>query len=191
MNMDSTSQAFFEAKYQESADPWSFASSPAELFRYDCTIHSLVNRRYRKAFEPACSVGVLTKRLSYICDEVLAFDVSQTAVTRAKERCAGLSNVEFRCGSVNDLVPDSKVDLIILSEVGYYFSSNEWSLLLKRLLRGVDPGCTVLAVHWLGSSEDHYISGDEVHRLLLCNNLLMLEHEERHEQFRLDRLVRA
>ena len=195
MSFACTSREFFEAKYQDNPDPWSFASAPAELFRYRCIVEALSERRYRAAFEPGCSVGVLTERLAPLCDRIVAFDLSETAANAARTRCAHLPQVEVRCASLDDLVPGSETDLLLLSEVGYYYSSAEWEHLLTRLLRGVVPGCTVLAAHWLGSSADHRIGGDEVHRVVRASHLLHLEHEERHDgemgRFRLDRLVRV
>lgn len=191
MISDRTSSAFFEAKYKEREDPWEFASSPDELFRYDRTLNAINHRRYRRAFEPACSVGVLTARLAGICERVSAFDVSETAASRAAERCAGMVNVEVRCASLADTLPARDVDLLLLSEVGYYFEAEDWERLLNTLLSCVQRGCTVLAVHWLGSSEDHCMSGDEVHSLLRAHHSLQLEHEERYPNFRLDRFVRV
>ena len=190
MTLSPTSREFFEAKYRDDPDPWHFASAPAELFRYGRIVESLSHRRYRQAFEPACSVGVLTERIAPLCDRVLAFDLSQTASDAARSRCAHLSNVDIRCASLDDLLPAPETDLLLLSEVGYYYSAAAWEHLLARLLQAVLPGTTVLAAHWLGHSNDHRIGGDEVHRIVRASPLLHLDHEERHEHFRLDLLVR-
>jgi len=105
MNPSPTSADFFEAKYQANPDPWDFASSATELFRYDTTIAALGSRRYRHAFEPACSLGVLTARLATVCDRVSAFDFSPTAAAQAADRCAALPNVDIRCASIADAIP--------------------------------------------------------------------------------------
>ncbi len=181
-----TTQEFFEAKYRAEDDPWKFASSERELARYDAVIAALGDRRFRHGLEPACSVGVLTAKLAPLCDRLSAFDLSPTAVERAAERCADLPQVEVRCASLSDLVPDSSVDLVVLSEIGYYFTSEDWTQILGRLLSGLSVGCTVVGVHWLGVSEDHITSGDEVHTTLRANGRLRLLHEERRDTFRLD-----
>ena len=187
MSSSTTSQQFFEAKYAADQDPWNFASSPSELARYDAILSALAGRTYQHAFEPACSVGVLTARLATISARVSAFDLSPTAVARANERCASLPHVDIRCATIADTLPDESVDLLVLSEVGYYFTRDEWTGLLSRLLPSCPDGCTVLAAHWLGSSPDHRVSGDEVHEILRASPLLQLSREERHETFRLDR----
>ena len=44
--------------------------------------------RFRRAFEPGCSTGVLTAELAARCDEVVALDVAAPAVERARSRTA-------------------------------------------------------------------------------------------------------
>ncbi len=181
-----TSPEFFEAKYRADADPWKFASSASELARYGAVIAALAGGRFRHGLEPACSVGVLTRMLAPLCDRLEAFDLSPTAVARAAERCADLPQVEVRCASLLDLVPDPTVDLLMLSEIGYYFTTEDWARILGQLVAPLSPGCRVVGVHWLGTSEDHITGGDEVHATLHANSRLRLLHEERHNTFRLD-----
>ena len=185
-----SSPAFFEAKYQKKTDPWSFSSKPSELFRYDRVIAALAHRRYVSAFEPGCSIGVLTERLATLCDYVHGLDFSATAAARARERCAHLPNVEVECASIPDVLPGAATDLLVLSEIGYYLPIAEWTALAEAMIEPLRSGATILAAHWLGYSEDHTLSGDEVHAALLALPSLSLERSERHPTFRLDRLVR-
>lgn len=187
-----TSKDFFEKKYQESADPWNFASSEYELGRYRATLEALGDRRFERAFEPGCSIGVLTNQLAKVCGQVVAMDLSETAVSLARARCEQLGNVEFGVGSVADVQLTGKFDLVVLSEIGYYFREDElqaWSL---RVLGSLQPGGSAVAVHWLGVSRDHIRSGDDVHQTLrtVAEELgLQLDYERRAEGFRLDRWV--
>ena len=82
MTTNTTSQEFFEAKYRENNDPWAFASNAYEQKRYSEILRALDHRRYRRGFEPGCSIGVLTARLASICEHVDAIDISPTAVRR-------------------------------------------------------------------------------------------------------------
>ena len=186
-----TSSEFFEAKYRAAADPWNFAGSPYELERYAATIAALARRRYHRGFEPGCSVGVLTERLAGLCDEVDAVDFSPSAIAQARERCRGLENVHLACASLPELLPVRGFDLIVLSEIGYYFATEEWTRIAESLTEEMPVGGTLLAVHWLGSSPDHRISGDEVHAVLSVKPRLRLEAAERHAGFRLDRWERV
>ncbi len=190
MSLPQSSPEFFEEMYRNNPDPWNFAKSDYELGRYGIIVRALAGRRYAKAYEPGCSVGVLTEKLSGICDELLAIDFSRTAVEQARARCADKPNVEVRCASVFDVLPETGLDLLVLSEIGYYFSPREWVSLLHLLVDRVRPGGTVLAAHWLGHSIDHTSLGDQVHQVVRAHPSLRLEHEERPKGFRLDRLVR-
>lgn len=160
------SQAAFEAKYRQSQDPWNFAGSPYERDRYQVTLRSLMRRHYRRAFEPACSVGELTAGLATRCGEVLAIDIAPSAVERARERCAHLSNVAISCADLGAQCPAGPFDLIVFSELGYYFSRSKLKQVAQTLSASLDMGGELIAVHWLGDSEDHRLHGDEVHSVL-------------------------
>jgi predicted TPR repeat methyltransferase len=181
---------FFEAKYQERPDPWDFAGSRYELARYDAIVAALNHRRYRNAIETGCSIGVLTERLATLCDHVLAFDFSPAAAAQASDRCSHLPGVQIECATFEDHLPASGFDLIVLSEIGYYFTLADWHHLTARIVDSMAPGTTLLAEHWLGQSADHVIGGDVVHDILRLHPRLALQHSERHEAFRLDRWER-
>jgi hypothetical protein len=57
MTTNTTTQGFFEAKYRENSDPWAFASNDYEQNRYSEILYALDGRRYRRAFEPGCSIA--------------------------------------------------------------------------------------------------------------------------------------
>ena len=190
MTLDTVSQAFFERKYREESDPWAFASSAYEQSRYAAVVQALSHRRYRRAFEPGCSIGVLTARLASLCDRVHAMDISPTAVEHARERCIGLSNVDIVCGAVPHLIPGGGFDLIVLSEIGYYLEEKQLRTFGNELAGRLTKSGILLAAHWLGASEDHLLSGDRVHEILGSLDGLRHEHAERHAGFRLDRWTR-
>jgi hypothetical protein len=190
MNKNTTSPAFFDAIYERNPDPWGFASSSYELGRYDCILRALPQSRYKRAFEPGCSIGVLTERLASICDDVEAMEISCVAVERARQRCSTQTNVHIVCASMPDQMPPGEFDLIVFSEIGYYFVESQLASLIDRLISQMALGGTFLAAHWLGSSPDHLLNGDQVHQVISNIKGLSLEHTERHADFRLDRWVR-
>lgn len=187
--MLTTSEEFFEQKYRTQDDPWNFAHAAYEQARYDSVIACLGPKSYHRAFEPGCSVGVLTERLAKLCLQVEACEISQTAVQRAQRRCASLPNVHIWHGSIRDAEPQG-CDLLVLCEIGYYFTENEWFHIAMRLTDALCPSATVLACHWLGTSEDHLVHGDVVHQTLQILPGLEHEYAERHANFRLDRWTR-
>ena len=112
---DASSEQFFEQKYAAEADPWAFATSDYERERYRTILRVLGDRRYKRAFEPGCSIGILTRDLADLCDRVEAIDISSSAVARAQERCFGLETVNIAQGKLPDAVPSGSFDLIVLS----------------------------------------------------------------------------
>jgi len=190
MTPTTTSQEFFEVKYRQNADPWGFASSSSELERYRATAAALTQRRYRRAFEPGCSIGVLTRHLASICDQVEAMDIAPSAVSSARERCKDLSNVAVVCGALPEVIPEGSFDLIVLSEIGYYFYEQQLRSLANSLVERLSRPGILLAVHWLGSSDDHRMHGDRVHTILGSLAGLVPDRSEVHTGFRLDRWAR-
>jgi SAM-dependent methyltransferase len=177
----------FESRYRRSPDPWHFSTSAYELARYQLTLAALPRDHYSRAFEPGCSIGELTARLAPRCGHLLASDISPTSVDLARQRCASFHNVHIECADVRDAVLQSQPDLIVLSELAYYFDCDELARLAARLGETLCNGGTLIAVHWLGSSPDHVLHGDEVHEIL--QRELPLHHvlSQRHDGFRLDR----
>ncbi len=186
-----SSPSFFEAKYEREADPWGFASDSYELQRYAAILRALGGRRYRHAYEPGCSIGVLTEKLSERADRVDAFDFSPSASALAKQRCANLPNVHIRCAAMPEPEPVSGYDLLVLSEIGYYFDASTWAGMVSEMVESMKVGGTILLAHWLGHSEDHRLEGDTVHELVLSLPRLRVEHAERTPLFRLERLERV
>jgi SAM-dependent methyltransferase len=195
MTLDPSSQEFFEAKYAASADPWNFAESAYERARYDKTIEALGDRRYSRAFEPGCSVGALTARLARHCAQVEAIDISSSAIQIARERCQGIPNVHFVQGRLPEMIPPGKFDLIVFSEIGYYFDVDELDVILCSLTTHLPRDAVFLAVHWLGNSADHRISGDTVHQRIhqlphLKHSFTFRHEASANECYCLDRWIR-
>lgn len=190
MSIDPTSESFFEEKYRGAADPWRFASNPYELNRYDAIVAALIGRRYRRAFEPGCSIGVLTERLAALCDSLAAIDISITAVHRARQRCRQLPNLAISHGTLPDAIPSGTFDLVVLSEIGYYFEPAVLNHIAERLVAQLSAGGVLLAAHWLGDSADHRISGDQVHDIIGGVPELVPIASQCYEKFRIDRWTR-
>jgi protein-L-isoaspartate O-methyltransferase len=186
MSEDTASQAFFEAKYRQNGDPWDFATSAYEQTRYSAILSSLGDRRFRRAFEPGCSIGVLTQCLAGKCGQVEAIEISSTAAGRAQERCRLLSNVNVRQGSLPSDIPGETFDLILFSEIGYYFQPATLTALVTQLAHRLEAGGVLLAAHWLGVSADHQLGGDQVHDLLSTIPGLRASFAQRHSAFRIN-----
>jgi SAM-dependent methyltransferase len=189
------SAADFEARYRQSEDPWDFAHSPYERARYQATVAALTRASYRRAFEPACSVGELTAKLAPLCGELIATDIAPSAVERARQRCRAWTNVQVSRADLAAGSPPGPFDLIVFSELGYYFDAATLMHIARDLEDKLAPGGELVAVHWLGYSADHVMHGDAVHQLLReCLSLERIKGARhagsRHAGFRIDSWVR-
>jgi SAM-dependent methyltransferase len=180
------SQAFFESRYQAADDPWGFATSAYEQDRYHATLSALSKTRYRRTYEPGCSVGVLTAALAQRSDEVVACDISPTAVMKAQARCAACDNVTIDVQDAAKVAAIGQFDLIVFSELGYYFSVKSLHALAGELLTRLRADGEFIAVHWLGNSGDHLLTGDLVHEVLASSLGLEPIVHSRHAGFRID-----
>jgi len=181
----------FEARYRGRRDPWSFEDSAYELNRYRTIITSLRMAAYGTVYEPGCSIGVLTHQLGGMAKRVIACDFAPTAVEQAKLRCADQPNVEVICADLRTFAPDMELDLIVFSEIGYYFSAEELSRMAGELAARLVPDGEFMAAHGLGDSPDHILHGDRVHEILSRNLSLCPFRSERHSGFRLDSWIKS
>ena len=184
--------AYFDQVYQANRDPWNFETSPYEQAKYAATLAVLPRPHYPAAFEIGCSLGVLTAQLAPRCGHLLAVDVSEAALAQARTRCADLPQVALRLMRVPEEFPGQPFDLILLSEVGYYWSPADLARAADQLITGLLPGGQLLLVHWTAPVHDYPLTGDDVHEFFLAkttnNGPLRHLDGQRHEQYRLDLL---
>ncbi len=84
---------YFDAMYTAAPDPWSLRTRWYEARKYAISTAMLPRQRYRDAFEPGCSVGVLTGMLAPRCDRLLSCDMAAAAVRAAAAHTARFANV--------------------------------------------------------------------------------------------------
>ena len=183
---------YFDQVYQANRDPWDFETSPYERNKYAATLAALPREYYAAAFEIGCSLGVLTAQLAPRCGNLLAVDVSEAALTQARTRCANLPQVELRLMRVPAEFPTRQFDLILLSEVGYYWSAADLARAGTQLLNSLRPGGQLLLVHWTPPVHDYPLTGDDVHEFFLAQTTeagpLRYLTGQRHPTYRLDLL---
>ena len=158
--------SYFDGMYADSPDPWGFTSRWYEGRKYAITVAMLPKARCRDAFEPGCSIGVLSDLLAPRCEHLLCCDIVPAAVKAAAERTANHGNVEVQLRAVPREWPEGQFDLIILSEILYYFAGSDLGQVLDLAVGALRPGAALLAVHWRHPVAEHPRSGDEVHAAL-------------------------
>lgn len=183
---------YFDHVYQANRDPWNFETSLYEREKYATTLAALPRSYYQEAFEIGCSLGVLTAQLAPRCAHLLAVDVSEAALEQARTRCAGLPQVDIKLLRVPEEFPAQQFDLILLSEVGYYWSHEDLARATDQLIAGLLSGGQLLLVHWTPPVHDYPLTGDDVHEFFLKkaadDGLLRHLTGQRHSTYRLDLL---
>lgn len=196
----STPASVFDRLYQKNADPWNYTTSRYEQTKYRISLAALFKERYASALEIGCSIGVMTNMLASRCDALLAVDHSQVALEHARERCKRHEHVAFACLSIPREFPTNMYDLIVLSEVGYYWSREDLALAHTAITGHLSPQGHLLLVHWLvhweGTRPVHPLTADEVHGKFFqaCDPpltpVLHLRAEMDGNRYRLDLFVR-
>lgn len=180
-------RGYFEYLYSRSRDPWEYTTRGYEAAKYRRTIDAIRGRTFSRALEVGCSIGVFTKMLASYCEKVVAVDISALAVQRARQRLAGFSHVTVQRRTLPERLPHGPFDLIVCSEVLYYWNRRLLLNALRAFEAALTPQGTLLAVHGRFASLTCPLTGDEVHDMLhqhctLDNSLSVI-----HARYRMDR----
>ncbi|WP_433874199.1 PIG-L family deacetylase [Sinomonas atrocyanea] len=173
--------ATFDAVHASSPDPWHFTTSWYEQRKRAVTLSALPDRRYRRALEVGCSIGVLTAELAERADEVVATDISQIALDHAASRLREVQNIRWERLTLPGEWPEGRFDLIVASEVGYYFGDAELDEFVRRCLASLTDDGALVACHWLGPIDGWPLTGEDVHERLRADDGLetLVQHRER------------
>lgn len=189
---ESLGRDYFDALYARTSDPWGLATRDYERAKYADTLAALEGRRFRRAVEIGCAIGELTAVLAPACDDLLGVDIAEAALEQARRRNAGSPHVRFARLALPGEQPEGRFDLIVLSEVLYYFSRADLARVAAWAEDALTPDGAVLMVHWLGETPDYPLTGDEAVEafLALTQPALTTDRRWRRESYRLDRLAR-
>ena len=187
----SVSLDYFTGLYEAKTDPWDLATKWHDQRKYAVTVASLPRERYRRCYEPGCSIGLLTWMLAPRCDEILAVDSVDEAVAAAREVVAGFPHVRVERASLPAELPDGTFDLIVLGDLLYYLDAADLEILLDGLTGRLDAGGDVVSVHFRDRQNPGGYDGFNVHAAL--TGRAGLEHLVHHEDewFLLDVLRRT
>jgi SAM-dependent methyltransferase len=183
--------SYFDAMYAASPDPWGFETRWYEQRKYALTLAMLPAERYQDAFEPGCSIGVLSQLLAGRCERLLSCDMAEAAVREARRRLGGHRQVRVEQRAVPARWPAGSFDLIVFSEFLYYFSDRDLHRVVELGERALRPGGTLLAVHWRHPVAEYPQGGDTVHRVLGERPGLVRLASHREPDFLADVLIRT
>lgn len=185
-------QVYFDTLYAGDPDPWGFRTRSYEAEKYADTVAALEGRRFARAVEVGCSIGELTARLAPLCDDLLGLDIAEAPLKLARARNAAFPQVRFAQMTLPQARPPGRFDLIVLSEVLYYFDLGALVQVAGWACEAMAPGGEVLLVHWLGETPDYPLTGDEaVEGFLTAAPELTTRRRWRRAQYRMDLLRRA
>lgn len=179
---------FFDRFYTGRADPWGFETRWYEERKRGVLLASLPRPRFRSGLELGCSTGVLTAGLAERCDRMTGVDVAEAPLAAARRRLG--PDVELlRLDTPHDW-PDGAFDLVVLSEVLYYYGREDLDRTLDRVLGSLTEDGVVVACHWRHDVPEYPLGGDEVaERVRARPELGVVAHHEE-EDFVLDVLAR-
>lgn len=103
--------SYFDGMYGDSDDPWGFRTRWYEARKRQLTLACLQSERYGTAFEPGCSIGVLSAELAARADRMMVTDVSARALDQARRVVPG--HVEVRTGRMPQDWPAGRFDLVV------------------------------------------------------------------------------
>jgi peptidoglycan/xylan/chitin deacetylase (PgdA/CDA1 family)/GT2 family glycosyltransferase len=140
-------------------DPWNYTSS-YEAEKYALTLSLLPATRMGEALELACAEGHFTAMLAPRVERLVATDIAQRALERARARLGAPGGVEFRqLDLVTDALPGS-FDLIVCSEVLYYLQDREQlRSVIQKMRNALRPGGWILTAHAFVLTDDPGVTG--------------------------------
>ena len=138
----------FVGMYEAKTDPWDNATKWSDQRKYAVTMASLPCPRYRRAYEPGCAVGLLTRLLAPRCDELLAVDAVPEAVRQAASEVSEFPHVTVEQAILPADLPSGTFDLIVVGDLLYYLSADDLAALLDGLLDRLEPDGEIVAMHY-------------------------------------------
>lgn len=176
----SVGREYFDDMYARHEDPWGFDSRWYEERKRAVLLAALPRRTYRSTLEAGCSTGALTAHLADRSDRVLAVDLAPAALDRARARLAGRDNVEFRLATLPAAWPEGEFELVVVSEVAYYWAGADLDRGLTAAVASLSTDGHLVACHWRHPVAEYPRTGDEVHDALAARSELvrLARHEE-------------
>lgn len=154
-DLQQKAETFFENVWQR-GDPWEFETSEFERTKYARQLALLGGRRYTRALELGCGAGAFTRFLAGHADQVVALDISPTAIARAGTLEVGRAVADFRVANIMeyDLGAEGPWDLVVLSDticyLGWLYSFFEIGWFASQIFAATCDGGHLLLANTLG-----------------------------------------
>ncbi|RJP72998.1 MAG: glycosyltransferase [Ignavibacteriales bacterium] len=140
-------KSYFENLFLQKEDPWNYTSE-YERIKYEQTLSLLPEREIETALEIGCAEGTFTKMLAPKVKNLVASDISPTAIERSEQYCSDQNNIRFTLLDVYKENIPGRFDVIICSEVLYYLDGvKELSIVAKKIADALNPNGVLIMAH--------------------------------------------
>lgn len=186
-----TQPDFFDTFYDSGVDPFGFDVNPNEQLKFRRTLEVCGEGSFGRVLEIGCAIGSFTELIAPRATDVLAIDVSASAIKQAAQRLSQQSHVRLETRNLPAEFPDGRFDLVIASDVLYYLPVEDLLICLGQIEAALETGGSLVAAHYV-PRVGTLLHGNEVHDLLNEHTTLGHTFEDRTEfgagrPYRIDR----
>jgi predicted TPR repeat methyltransferase len=186
--IDQKARKFMDSLWKH-GDPWDFESSEYERDRCTHLLQLLEGRHYARTLEIGCGAGYLTRQLAPLAGQILALDISQAAIDRARTLGAAPATVDFRVANIMEYKPeaDGPWDLIVFTDticyLGWLYPFFDVAWLAVQLFNATRDGGRLLLANSLDENNDWLLRPwlTRTYRDLFVNVGFTIEREELHK----------
>ena len=171
MPSNETQQRHFEALYAASDDPWDVRHSWYEQRKRALVLACLGKARYRSVFEPGCGNGEMSAALAERAERLLACDGAGSALAAARRRLdaqsdTGVARADVRLQALGlpaDWPRTERFDLVVISELAYYFDAATLRTMLLDAAASLDDGGELVMCHYRHDFDDRVTATADAH----------------------------
>jgi SAM-dependent methyltransferase len=186
--IDRQMQAHYQAVWQR-GDAWDFETSEFEQRRYEFLLSVVQGGHYGRVLEVGCGSGRFTHMLAGISERVVAIDIADAAIERARVQTAHAAPgvVDLRAANIMefDLKAEGPWDLVVLAEtiysLGWLYPFFDVAWFAARLWEATAAGGRLLLANTYGQEGKDWLMRPwliDTYRDLFRNVGFRLEREE-------------
>ncbi|MDR3673848.1 MAG: SAM-dependent methyltransferase [Acidobacteriota bacterium] len=145
MDSPARGQAELNHEFEPREDPWDYATVSYQRERIRSEVAMLDAARgavrFGQALEVGCAEGIFTEILAPLCESLLAVDISQVALGRARRRLSANQHVRFAEWDLRvDPLPDTYDVIIMIHALEYIRNPFYVRSARTKLVNGLRPG---------------------------------------------------
>lgn len=147
-------RAYFDWALRNDTTPFG-EDGEAEYEKYTRILHALdFKGHFKNVLDLGCGEGYLMRRLAGRAGRILGVDISPTVIRRAGRRLAPFDNVELRAADALTEEIEESFELVLCSELLYYFNIKQFGTIAGKIERWTRPGGYLLLAHSRAAADD-------------------------------------